>query len=144
MADAHRHIEVIAEKLNAQRCVFLLGPELACGEQGKPLQEELLLQLAGKKDLEFEPDLDFMVRFKKSTARQYFYTDLKKYYLQHGACEDIHQKLARLPGHVYLSFTPDLKLRNGFLDSGIAHTFAYYNKKQNPQSSTRSPVQSYP
>ncbi len=127
-----RHIEVLIDNIKNEKCILMLGPDIATNADGIPLHQDLITYLNKESDLKIEFDIDNFILFKNKTTKTFFYSDFKKFYDNNSAAKDIHKKIAVLPFHVIISLSPDLILKKTFEQLGLAYNFQHYSKKQNP------------
>ncbi|HXU39685.1 MAG TPA: hypothetical protein VN937_25250, partial [Blastocatellia bacterium] len=107
-------------------CILLLGPGLSTNKNGGSLQPGLINYFK-EKELEIEEDIDSLYSCKKQTkARAYGY--LKEYYRDNSEPSELHRRLARIPGHLYVSINPDLVMRRALEEFGVEHEFKFYVK----------------
>lgn len=129
MSDTTPYLDEILDGLESERCVFLLGPNVASDAQGRPLHEGFLEYARQEKDFHIEPDMDGLFSFGRGRDKSRFPTLLKKYVRQHCQPGTIHQQLAEIPASLFITLTPDKLLQNAFEEAGIDGQFAYYNKR---------------
>ena len=106
----------------------MIGPHIL-GEES--MNEELVEHLSKQSILDIEQDVDHFFIFKNRSTRTFFYSEFKKYHRTHSKPENIHFQLAQLPAHLFVSITPDTRLKQSFEAKGISFDFQFYNKKQN-------------
>jgi hypothetical protein len=108
----------------------MLGPELAANMQNVPLHKDLYEVVKRDTKLKLEYDVDSFIAFEKKADKIAFYTYQKKYYEGNSIPTELHQKIAQIPFHLVISFSPDLILKTAFDNLGIDYNFQFFNKKQ--------------
>jgi hypothetical protein len=141
MAD---YIDLIVDSIKEERCVLMLGPEVALNNRGVPIYSDLPRFFQEETDLEIDKDTDGLIIFKSRRSKSFFYTELKRYYQKYKPIDDIHKKLARIPFHIIISTTPDIILKKCYETFGMNFDFHNYNKKQNPEDIKKIPTGNYP
>jgi len=139
-----KHLDLIVDNIKEERCVLMLGPEIALNSQGIPIHSDLPRFFQEETDLEIERESDSLIIFKSRRSKSFFYTELKRYYQKYKPLDALHKKLARIPFHIIISTTPDTILKKCYEDYGMNYDFHFYNKKQNPEDIKKSPSGNYP
>jgi len=126
-------ISYITDWIDQEKCVIILGPDLAynfkkslLGEFSKFLDEKKFRRDFNEKD-------DF---FDSHSVKPMFYQHLTRFFSTIQPTE-FHSKIAAIPFHLIISSSPDILLKNIFEQNNFDYTFDYYNKNMNPQ-----PIQS--
>jgi|GEM_PF-6904991 len=63
------YIETIADNIEDQKCVLLLGYDLAPNKAGTPIHEHFPQYLAKETDLKVDYDIDDLIIFKKKNSK---------------------------------------------------------------------------
>lgn len=127
--------DFIVDKILAQQCVLVLGPEVyTVKEHGQSCQAALLEHL----DVEQNPNIyryypqDEFFLFDESYKRTLVCHQIKSFYQVQEANEHL-LKLARLPFHFYLTVTPDVLLQKAFDAQNFNYQSGYYKRNKEPQ-----------
>jgi len=123
-------IEVITDNIQTESCVLMLGPEMAVNAQNTPLHKDLFEVVKRETKLKIEYDVDNFIAFGGKSDKISFYTHQKKYYEANSTASELYQKIAQIPFHLIVSFSPDMILKNAFEQLGITANFQFFNKKQ--------------
>jgi len=137
------YLDVIIDNIQNQTCVLMLGPELAINANNSPLYKSLFEYISTETKLKISYDIDNFIAFDKKADKISFYTFMKKYYENNSEPTDLFNKIAQIPFHLIMSFTPDMMLKNSFDKLGIDNGFQYYSKKQTLKDVER-PTQTKP
>jgi len=126
-------LELLADNIQRETCIVLLGPSLSVDLQDK--YREFLLSKQETYDIEI--DHESFVLFHNKAKRQLFYTGLKRFYEEHAQPLDIHRKLVQIPFHLLLSTAADLRTQRAWEQSGLEYSFQFYDKRENPRDIER-------
>lgn len=132
-----KYLEEIEEQIRSERCVIMLGPNAVRTPDGKALKDHLWDSIKSdkKSDISLEFDADSLLKFHKHRQRVSYNTYLKKVYIDEQTPDRMHRQLARIPCHLLISTTADMRFRQAFEEQGIDYQYQFYNKKL--PSSTR-------
>ena len=119
-------IPEIADRVIEQKCVFLLGPDLAKNKKGETLRSRLI-QYFDEKQLGVEEGLDDLYTCDPRTRTRAL-DHLQKYCRDHSEPNESHEQLALIPCHLYISTTPDLLMKKALEANGVKNQFEYYVK----------------
>lgn len=135
--------EYIIDTIKSEKCVLVLGPEVAVNHEGAPLHEALgsYLGVDADPDILYFNDDDFFL-FRDETAKFPTYLNIQKFYNQTEPSE-IYTKIAQIPFHLIVSLSPDMLLKKVMEANQIPHNFEYYRKYENPRN-TVSPSRDVP
>jgi hypothetical protein len=124
----------ITSKIEEERCVLMIGPEVAVVESENPLQTTLknyLIDPANNTgDLVYYSEDEFF-SFENDTQKTLTYFKIRQFYNQFEPPE-IYKKIAEIPFHLIISLSPDLLLKEILTTKSINFEFDFYHKKQNP------------
>ncbi len=123
-------LDVIIDNIQNQTCVLMLGPEAATNEQNVPFHKDLYEVVKRETKLKIEYDVDNFIAFERKADKISFYTYQKKYYEANSTPTELYNRIAQIPFHLVISFSPDLRLKNTFESLGIDANFQFFNKKQ--------------
>lgn len=123
-----RYLSTITNNIQDDRCIVLLGPEVAVTPDGVPLQEDLYRYLKEETDLKIDHDIEGLIVFKDKFSEIDFFYELEKYYKDHTAPTELHRQLADVPCHLFININPDTMLRKAFEEKGFPYHFEVYNK----------------
>lgn len=123
-------IPEIANRINEQKCVILLGPALAKNKKGETMRS-CLIQYFKEKQLAVEDDLDDLYTCDPITKTRAL-DHLQQYCREHAEPNDMHEQLALIPCHLYISTTADLLMKKALDDYGVDSEFEYYVKDEPP------------
>jgi hypothetical protein len=125
--------EYIISTIKSDKCVLILGPEVAVNHEGVPLHSALEKHLGVQDNddiLYFNTD-EFLL-FRDETAKLPTYMNIQNFYDATQPSE-IYQKIAQIPFHLIISLSPDLLLKKVLEQHQIPHEFDYYRKYENPK-----------
>ncbi len=121
----------ITNRIKNRKCVLMIGPGLATDVKGNSvtnLLEEYLAQ-QGKSGFTYPKEEFFS--FKNEGEKKFTYFEIQEFYNQKKPTHN-HLKIVDLPFHLIVSMSPDLLLKKAFQEKGIAYSFEYYKKYENP------------
>ena len=140
---------LVLETIRADRCVLLLGPELAQTADQIPITEALMDSLDlenddNLKDLKYYP-ADSLFQYKDPVLRTRTYFKIKSFYRELGNnfYREVYEKLGEIAFHVAIAVTHDHFMTSVMQSYKIPHQFAFYNKTVNPPE-LEAPSQSLP
>ena len=126
--------EFIIDKLKAEQCLLVLGPEAYVAANGSTLQDELIRQLAlpNNENIQKYYEEDGFFLFDDPYKRTLACHQIKAFYRSAQPGETIRQ-IAQLPFHVILTVTPDKVLPAAFEQLNFSFQFGHYKKNKDPQ-----------
>ena len=135
--------DYIIETIKSEKCILVMGPEVAVNHEGEPLHELIAsyIGLESNDDIIYFNDDDFFL-FRDETAKFPTYLNIQNFYNQ-TAPSEIYTKLAQIPFHLTISLSPDHLLKKVMESNQIAHNFEYYRKYENPKD-VNSPSKQLP
>ena len=136
--------DFIVDKIMEEKCVLVLGPNAMTRGNGKTIQEDMLefLDIDNNSNiLKYYPNDDFFL-FDDAGGSTLTCHRIKRFFDQQQPPE-ILKKIARIPFHVILNFTPDQLLPQAFNQQQIQHQFDFYKRHLEP-SSIVTPSKSLP
>jgi hypothetical protein len=126
--------EPLIEKIQEEKCVLVIGPDIASPQPGQSIMELLKDYLATKpqkgKDIKFYGDDEFFL-FADNTAKAFANIRIKKFY-EGLAIPAVYNKIAEIPFHLIISVSPDHLLKTVFETGKLPFSFDFFNKEQNP------------
>ena len=129
----------ITSKIEEERCVLMIGPEVAVAGTNDSLQATLKNYLTDPSnntgELVYYSEDEFF-SFDNDTQKTLTYFKIRQFYNQFHPPE-IYKKIAEIPFHVILSLSPDLLLKKILEEKGVNFDFDFYHKKQNPMAVER-------
>ena len=136
------YLKVLTNNLLRDRCVIMLGPGVAETSDGMAIQQAIQAYFQKETQLPVQYDIDGLLTFnKEKVLKTFYYTELASFYEKHAQPNEMHQQLARIPCHLMISTSPDLRMKRAFYNHEV--DFHYYNKRENPQD-TDSPTKEKP
>lgn len=127
------YFEDIIHYLENEKCVFLLGPNVALFPEKKSVFDGAFETLNVSSGVFAEKDQDGLFRFEKGRDRVRFPDMTWRYVNEHLSPNRIHEILTEIPSHLMISLSPDQLQLQAFEDKGMDSQQAYYHKKS-PQS----------
>ena len=124
-------IPEIVRRVKEEKCVLLFGPGLARCKNGKTMRS-LLADYFSEMNLSVKEDLDDLYTCKQEDRIRVL-DHLQDYCREKSEPSDLHDKLARIPCHLYISTTPDLLMKKALDDWGVDHEFKFYDKDETPK-----------
>ncbi len=125
---AHVNWEYLVDSISEEKCVLVIGPELARNSGGPTLIEyiDLKCKADGIEPPTYTPEgfLDF-----KDENSHLIYYYIKKYYKE-APVPDIYHTIVQLPFHLIISLSPDNFLRRAYREAGKPVRYGYYNKSK--------------
>jgi len=123
-------ITTITEWIEQQKCVLVLGPDIAYNSQ-KSLLNELSTFVETKRiKCNFNQDEEFLSSTTKFSPQ--FNQQLNKFF-ETLKPTDIYRKIAEIPFHLFVSLSPDLLLKQTFEHKNFEYDFDFYHRNVNPQ-----------
>lgn len=135
-----KYLDEIEEQIRSERCVIMLGPNALVDEGGTPLHTRFQQQVQQEQDMDLSQNSEGLLQFKRPIDRVTYATSLKRFYASNQAPDKLHQQLARIPCHLLVSTTPDLRFRKAFEQLDIDPQYEFYNKKQPKAIDLRVPT----
>jgi len=125
----------ILETIKEDKCILLLGPEIARTMDGIPLQYALIRHLGidGNSNILKYYNQDELFLFANKAAKAKEYYKIKEFYNTATIDKKIYQLIAGIPFHLVISVSPDLYLTRVFEKNGYRHRSLIYNKTNNPE-----------
>src|SRR5579862_4713779 len=123
--------DLVLKRIEEEKCILIIGPDIALSETDKSLNELLKEYLEKNKgtEIEYYNDDEFF-SFKNNSEKEYAIMDIQEFYKQLKP-NDLHNKIAEIPFHLIISVSPDHILKDAFDNKKIDYQFAFYNKEQN-------------
>jgi len=123
-------ITTITEWIEQQKCVLVLGPDIAYNSQKSLLNELSTFMEINQIKCNSNADEEFLsstTKFSPLFNRQLFkfFETLKPV--------DIYCKIAEIPFHLIVSLSPDLLLKQTFEQMNFEYDFNFYHRNVNPQ-----------
>lgn len=138
-----RFWDLASKRIEEEKCVLILGPDISLSESDLPLNERLKEYLESNTGTELEYYReDAFFSFKNNSEKEYAIMYIQDFYKQLQPAE-IHHKIAAIPFHLIISVTPDRLLKHAFDNKGRAYQFAFYNKEQHA-ATIRKPTKNQP
>ncbi len=128
-AKLHQFIEKLAEDIQEQKCVLLIGPEIVQID-GKSLirhvHEEVLNNSTD--DILYYYEQDSLFLFKNEDAKLDAPRRIKKIYKNLPYQSNIYRKILEIPFHLIISLNPDTYLADAASGNqyGIQHHFRFF------------------
>ncbi|MCF8366052.1 MAG: SIR2 family protein [Bacteroidales bacterium] len=122
-------LDQISKWIDNEKCVLVLGPDLAFDFQ-KPLLRELSQHLHSKQ-IEFKFDETEELFASNIGFDPDFFTEVSTFF-DGLKGNGIHKKIAEIPFNMIISFSPDLLLKQAFDNQNFDYTFEFYNRTVNP------------
>lgn len=136
--------DFVLDKIQEEKCVLVLGPELYTDEQGETYHRQLINHLTPQNNpniyRHYEVD-DFFL-FDDQFKRTLTCHQIKRFY-QNKEPGPLLKKLSEIPFHVLLTVTPDKLLHKAFDHNDFAFQYGYYKKNKDPQL-IRKPTRKLP
>lgn len=135
--------DFIIETIRTERCVLMLGPEVARTAANVPLHTALLdaMDFNDPEKVRYYNDDEFFF-FRDPLAKTRSIFEIQQFYQQHEP-SPMFSSLLQIPFHLTISVSPDLMMRQAFQQYNLPHRFDYYRKYENPQPLER-PTTDYP
>jgi len=126
--------EPLIEKICDEKCVLIMGPDIASPQPGQSIVKLLQNYLEAKpqkgKEVKFYSDDEFFL-FADNTAKAFANIRIKKFY-EGLATPVVYNKITEIPFHLIISVSPDHLLKTAFTAGNIDFSFDFFNKEQNP------------
>ncbi len=124
----------ITQSILKERCVLLLGPDVACTADNQPLAVKFVekLDVANNKNITEFYKLDGLFAFPSGMARTRICYEADEHYKQ-PYNKPLYEKLAQIPFHLMLSVSPDVFLPQVFEEQKLPLDFRYYVHTENPE-----------
>lgn len=128
--------EIIAS-IEREECILVLGPGAIQGPDNESLHEKLASLLSKEVQTPVPQEQEKLFYLSDALTQKRGWrkalTDNVREAFSPASLNPMYGKLAEIPFHFYVSLSPDHLLRTAFEQQGIAHQFAYYNYKENPE-----------
>lgn len=131
--------KMLLRRLERQKAILLLGPEVAMAAADNPLPMQEALQNYIQEDLKGLLEEEELKKIKYYSEDGFFHLEddykseviypILQYY-QELPVSPLYQKLAQLPFHLILSLSPDKLLCRAFDQLNLPYHFHYYDKKR--------------
>jgi len=123
-------IDYIVSMIEQEKCVLLLGPEIALNSDNKTILSELvnLPKIRENENIIFYDNEDLFY-FKDDTEQMLVYYKIIEYYKQQKP-NHIHKIISQIPFNLIFSTSPDLLLKKAFDEQGMNANFGYYSKSK--------------
>ena len=118
----------IADKIQDEKCVLIVGPELIYGHLGSTIYEHLENTLSPGFVYINE---DEFFSFRRDRDKALTYHRIRKFFKNIKEPPEVYRLIAKLPIHLIISLSPDLQLQKAFEEINRPHRFSYYMKQQN-------------
>ena len=136
--------EYLADQIAHQKCILVIGPELADPAEGLTLDQYILEKCRQEGTAEpyyYNEDGFFSFVNSKSRARTRYF--IQKYY-ESAEIPPIYHELAQIPFHLVISLSPDVFLKRALDAINRPFHFGFYDKngrqKEMPVPSMAEPV----
>jgi len=123
-------ITTITEWIEQQKCVLVLGPDIAYNSQKSLLNELSAFVETNRIKCNFNQDEEFLSSTTKFSPQ--FNQQLNKFF-ETLKPSDIYRKIAEIPFHLIVSLSPDLLLKQTFEHKNFEYDFNFYHRNVNPQ-----------
>ncbi|MCB0636296.1 MAG: SIR2 family protein [Lewinella sp.] len=122
----------LLDSLEEGRCIMCLGQEVLSSPAFGRLEERLSGYLSEQEEkIRIRVYQDGWFHYLPDANEVDAWQRVKDFYrLPNPPAEALLRKIARLPGHFFLNFTPDYKLKEAFEEQGFAFNFLSYRKKE--------------
>lgn len=137
------YIANIVDKLEDNKCVFLLGPYLSSLKK-KEIQDEIIRFAKEEKGLNVKADLDGLYKTNDASAKGMFPWAVKEFIKENFELAEIHNQLVEIPGHLTISLSPDHLMEDAYRNKSIGAQFTYYSKTQVLQEELKFPTSNNP
>ncbi|MEO1263976.1 MAG: SIR2 family protein [Bacteroidota bacterium] len=127
--------DFILEKINEEKCLLVLGPEVFIGKNGVSYDKQLLEHIAPANNpniLRFYESDGFFL-FDNPSVQTKLCHQIKKFYRDKEPSETL-QQLAEIPFHIILTVTPNMLLNKAIDEHGFNYQFGHYRKNKEPRS----------
>ena len=124
--------DFILNTVRSNRCVILVGPEVAHTEDGVMFRKAFLqsLDLANNDNIAAYYEGDELFLFPSAPSKTRVYYKLKDFYQQTPAKTEVYDQLARLPLKLWVNASVDTFLAQALERLQIAFDFDYFNKSK--------------
>jgi hypothetical protein len=123
--------KLVLTRINEEKCILIVGPDITLSETEKSLNELLKEYLEKNKqtDIGYYTEDEFF-SFKNNSEKEYAIMDIQEFY-KHLTPNELHYKIAEIPFHLIISVSPDHLLKDAFDSKKLDYQFSFYNKEQN-------------
>jgi len=125
--------DFIIDTIKSEKCVLMIGPDVARMPSGETVQQALWNHLRQFKDddsIIYYNDDEFML-FKNESDKLVTYFEIQKFY-DKIPVHPIYEKIAQIPFDLILSVSPDTFLKQVYDKYQIGCAFETYKKYENP------------
>jgi len=121
-------IDYIVSMIEQEKCVLLIGPEIALTNKGQVIHKELvnINKIKDNENILYYPNEELFY-FKDDTEQMPTYNKIIEFYKQQSPNE-VHKIISQIPFHLIFSTSPDLLLKKMFDEQGMPINFTFYNK----------------
>lgn len=128
----------ITHTIQKERCILLLGPDVARTTGNHLMSEKLLerLNIGYNSNIVDYYRRDGLFAFPSGVARTRICYEVEDFYKQQFNV-NLYQKLAQIPFHLMLSVSPDTYLLQVFNNQKLPVDFRYYVHTENPKETQR-------
>jgi len=123
-------ITTITEWIEQQKCVLVLGPDIAYNSQKSLLNELSTFMEINQIKCNFNADEEFL---SSTTKFSYLFNRQLFKFFETLKPTDIYRKIAEIPFHLIVSLSPDLLLKQTFEHKNFEYDFNFYHRNVNPQ-----------
>ena len=127
--------EFIIDKIQEEKCIFVLGPEVFRTQNGSTLHQEMIesLDIPNNENIYRHYASEDFFLFEGSYHRTLICHHIKRFYRAASTNTTI-RKIAQIPVHVFLTVTPDQVLHRAFTELQLSFQSGYYKKNKDPQA----------
>jgi hypothetical protein len=130
--------DYIVKKIQEEKYILLLGPELSVSSTEHSFQEALHKHLVARNiGGRFYAQEEFY-SFKDEGEKLYTYFEIQNFFNSLQPLP-LYEQLAKIPFHCIISLSPDLFLKRVFEQKGLPFYFDYYDKTKNPRPIAERP-----
>ncbi len=122
--------EYLLESIAEEKCILCIGPEVYARPEVGRLERQLASYLRERAEkIKIRVYDDGWFHYLPGATKIEALISIKNFYKQEfPEAKAILQKIARIPFHLLLNFTPDYQLREAFEAQGFPHDFCAYLK----------------
>ena len=136
----------ILESLDEEKCIICVGPGILTEPGKERIESQLANYLKSQEDsLNIRVYEDGWFHYLPFSSEVNVWKRIKEFYsTPRPWSESLMDKIARIPFHFVLSFTPDYKLRNAFTRQELPANFESFVKKVPPTNKIIKPTRNLP
>ncbi len=125
----------IADKIDEEQCIIVLGPEVFRNGNGKTLEAQLIeyLHVDSNPNVVKYYQSDGFFLFDEAGGRTLACHQIKTFY-ENQKANELLAKLCRIPFNIILTLTPDLLVPDAMTKMNLPFQFDYYRKQQEPKN----------